>query len=176
MACRVGLAADDCISDHYLPPMRGWAEAGGGRAPCPACGSGRAISVQVKTGRVVWNSHCDCDRDVIGEAISNLVTCYRHPARRTRKPAPDLSELQALMLDRSITINALRLGALEALGMSTAEAAEKLSLPRRTFYDAVRKLAQNRRSRGVRILALDARASSANPRTKPQVKRLHNAA
>jgi hypothetical protein len=172
VACRVGLVADDCVSDHFLPPLDGRPEPSGSRAPCPVCGTRRAISIQVKNGRPVWNAHCDpsCDRDAIGKAIAAAVPCYRHPDRRSRKPAPDLDELHALLTDRSIPVNALRLGALEALGMSTAEAAEKLKLPRRTFYDAVRILAQSRRSRGVRILALVERANSANARTKPQVK------
>ena len=171
-ACLVGMTAADCIADHWLPALGGLPEPGSGRAPCPVCGTSRALSVQVRGGRPVWCAHCDpaCDRAAIGAAIAAAVACYSVPRRR-RRPRPDLDELRALLLDTSLPPNALRLGALAALGIGTAEAAEMLKMPKRSYYDAVRILAQNRRSRGVRILAQDARATSANSRAKPQVRR-----
>lgn len=169
MTCRVGLTAADCITDHWLPALKGRPEPSGGRAPCPVCGTARALSVQPLRGRAVWNSHCECDRTEVGQAIADRVICYTVPRRR--KPVPDLAELEALVLDDSVTINALRLGALLALGMPVAEAAEKLKLPRATWYNAVRILGQSRRSRGVRILGQDAHTTSPKTRTKPQVRR-----
>ena len=51
----------------------------------------------------------------------------------------------ALLLDPNVTPNALRLGMLRLLGMSTDDAAAKLGLKRSTRYDAIRILGQNRR-------------------------------
>ena len=168
-ACLVGMCAADCIADHWLPALGGLPERSSGRAPCPVSGTARALSIQVRGGRPVWCAHCQCDRAEVGAAIAAAVTCYSVPRRR--RPRPDLDELRALLLDTSIPPNALRLGALAALGMGTAEAADMLKMPKRSYYDAVQKLAQNRRSRGVRILAQDTRATSANSRAKPQVRR-----
>jgi hypothetical protein len=170
-ACLVGMRAADCITDHWLPALDGRAVPAGWRAPCPVCSTPRALSIQVRGGRPVWCAHCDpsCDRAAIIAAIADRVACFSVPRRR--RPAPDLAEVRALLLDTSLPPNALRLGVLVALGMGAAEAADQLKMPRRTYYDAVRILAQNRRSRGVRILALGARASSANSRAKPQVRR-----
>lgn len=147
MACRTGLVAEDCIADHFLPPLKGRAERSGSRAPCPVCGSPRAISIQAKNNRPVWNQHCECERDVVSKSIAGIVACYQHAGRRTRKPQPDLELLQALLLDQDVPGSALRLGCLRAIGMPEKEIRENLGLPRRTYYFAVQWLAQNRRSR-----------------------------
>ncbi len=169
--CITGWDAQDCITDHWLPPLKGRMEPSGGRAPCRRCNAKRPpISIQVKNGRLVWDSHCECNPEDIGQDIAAAVPCYTHRTRRPRKPPADLEEIRALVLDRDVTVNALRLGVLEALGMSSAEAAEILKLPRKTLSDARRKLATNRRSRGRRILATVKDPPVAKTRHKPQVR------
>lgn len=76
-------------------------------------------------------------------ALARLVPCW--PAQAGRGQSVDKDTLIALMLDKSVPVNAIRLGALRALGMPEQEIREKLAMPRRTYYDAVRILAQNRR-------------------------------
>lgn len=142
-SCRTGLVAEDCISDHYLPPLKGWPEPAGARAPCPVCHTHRGISVQIRNKRVTWNQHCKkCDRPDVGQAISSLVPCE---ARRARKSAPDADELIWLALS-SLPPTALRLGLLEMAGMSTTAALDKLGVARQNRYRVVSALRQNRRS------------------------------
>jgi hypothetical protein len=174
--CITGDLGRDCLFYHFLPPLKGRPKAGGGRAPCPVCRADRAIKFDLIGARPVWEAHCECDDEIVGLAIAAAVACYTHRKKRARKPAADLEEVQALALDRDVTVNALRLGVLEALGMSTAEAAEILKLPRRTLGDARRILAESRRSRGRRILATLPESKVAKTRQKPQVRRGHKAA
>jgi hypothetical protein len=174
--CRVGFDAEDCLSDHWLRPLKGRPVPSGGRAPCPVCGTDRSISIQVRSGRVVWNRHaCECGENVIGQAIAAAVACYRHPARRTRKPRPDLERVEALLLDKSVPPNALRIGGLLALGKNMTEILRELKIPRSTYYDAVRILGQKPRSPSVRILGQDARASGPNSRTQLLARRVGKA-
>lgn len=175
-ACIAGDPGQDCLSRDWLPQLKGRPTASGGRAPCPVCHRDRVVKIDLVNGRPVWEAHCPCGDDIVGPAIAAVVACYTHRKRRTRKPPADLEEVQALALDRGVTVNALRLGVLEALGMSTAEAAEILKLPRKTFSDARRILAQSRRSRGRRILATAPDPEAAKSRHKPQVRRSHKAA
>ena len=178
MPCGGGLEPSDCIADHWCPPLAGRKEHAGWRAPCPACEANRALSIQVRGGRIVWKSHCDppCDRDTIGKAISAAVPCCTTATRHPRKPAVNLEQIQALLLDKSVPPNALRIGCLQALGMNMKEIVRELGIPRSTYYDAVRILGQKPRSRSVRKLGQDASANSPNSRTKPQVKGLRNVA
>lgn len=178
MPCGGGLEPPDCIADHWCPPLDARKEHAGWRAPCPVCAAIRALSIQVKGGRIVWNSHCDppCDRDAIGKALTAAVPCYTATARRARKPPVNLEQIQALLLDKSVPPNALRIGCLQALGMSMKEIVRELGIPRSTYSNAVRILGQKPRSRSVRKLGQDASANSSNSRTKPQVNGLRNVA
>lgn len=154
MPCGLAGDAELDILEHWtaLPGAR--MEPVGLRADCPVCGAYRGLSVQDKGHRYPdWKNHCECDRSEVRAKLAAILPgCVS--ARYAPRHAADAEEIVALVLDRSVTINALRLGCLRALGMSEKEAKEKLALPRRTYYDAVRILAQNRRSHLVRILAL----------------------
>jgi hypothetical protein len=174
--CLTGDSGGACLENHWLPPLKGRSTPSGGRAPCLVCGTGRAIKIDLIGGRPVWEAHCECGDEIVGPAIAEVVACYAHRRKRVRKPAADLEEIRALVLDRAVTVNALRLGVLEALGVSTAEAAEILKLPRKTLSDARRILAVNRRSRGRRILATLPNPEVAKTRHKAQVKGPHKAA
>ena len=76
-----------------------------------------------------------------------MVACYEWTPPRSRKTAPDLDRIRALLLDKEIPASALRLGCLRAMGVPEKEIRKELGLPKRTYYFAVQWLAQNRRSR-----------------------------
>ena len=148
-SCIVGFDAKDCITDHWAKPLNGWAEPAGVRAWCPVRDhhSDRAqLSVQAKHGRAVWFSHCGCPDERIGRVIAAKVPCYTWSPPR-RKRGPDVELARELLLDKSLPPNALRIGALLALGMDMKEITRALEMPRSTYYDAVRILGQRPRSR-----------------------------
>jgi hypothetical protein len=176
--CLTGLEPKDCRSDHYLPVLGGWMEKAGGRAPCPECHSERAISAQIRNRQVVTNSFCDCPPDVVDKAIAVRVPCHAR-RRGARDPAAGLGQLAALLLDKSLPPNALRIACLLTLGMPGPQIREKLALSKQSWSDAVRILGQNRRSASaapVRIPGPPANAKSPDSRTEPQVRKVHKAA
>lgn len=169
MPCVTRETAADCIADHWLPNLDGRAEPAGGRAPCPVCGTLRALLIQTPHGRVVWNAFCDppCDREAISAAIAERVACYSYSARGRRQHAPDLDELRGLLTDPAIPPAARQVAGLRALGISETDIRRDLKvnvpggLSRATYYRAVSFLRQKPRSR----------SHSPNPRTNPQVRR-----
>ena len=74
----------------------------------------------------------------IRAAFADLLPCWK--GRKPRRAAIDRDELAALLLDKSLPPNALRVAGLRALGMPEAQIRAKLRLPKRTYYDAVRIL------------------------------------
>ena len=151
MAC--GWEPPDCIAAHWSPTLKGHAEKATSRAPCPLCGEARRLSYWPEGRSVRWKNHCGCKRDAVRAKLADLLPgCVS--ARYQPRHAVDRDEVVSLVLDKAVTINALRLGCLRAVGMTEKEAKEKLGLPRQTYYDAVRILVQSRRSRLVRILGL----------------------
>ena len=163
MPCVTGQTAGDCITDHWLDRLDGRREPAGAHARCPLCGTGRALSITPLNGRVVWHNHCDCAREAVSQALTDLVACYTG-RRQRRQHAPDHARIQALLLDKSIPPNALRVGCLLAYGMTMQAIVTELKIPKSTYYDAVRILGQHRRSEGVR------QVSSPRTRTTPQVR------
>jgi hypothetical protein len=149
-----GLLPADCITDHWCPPLSARREPAGWRAPCPVCGSPRGLSIQVKGRYPAWNLHCKCDRADVQPELDTLVPCRSSSGRRAKKSAPDPDELMAIITDKSIPPNALRVALLRCYGMSAAEIRFMLGLPKSTYYDTVRILGLNRRSALVRILGL----------------------
>lgn len=111
MAC--GLLAEDCIITHWMPVLDGHREGAGWRAPCPVCRSGRALSVQVKGRGPAWNLFCSCERAEIRSRLAAMLPgCVS--ARYSPRHAIDRDEIIALVLDKNVTVNALRLGCLRA--------------------------------------------------------------
>ena len=94
----------------------------------------------------VWFCHCGCPEELVGRAIAKAVPCCTWSPPR-RKRGPDLELARELLLDKSLPPNALRIGALLALGMDMKEITRALEIPRSTYYDAVRILGQRPRSR-----------------------------
>ncbi len=140
-----GLPAADCITDHWCPVLGGWKEPAGWRAPCPACGSKRALSIQVKGPRPSWNVLCTCDRTEVRAKLAELLpSCVS--ARYTPKHTAGPDELISIILDKSLPPNALRVLLLHELGMSTSDIRSKLALPKQSWSDVVRILGRNRRS------------------------------
>ncbi len=139
------LDAESCATGHCCPAFGGHREPGW-RADCPLCQAERALFWKVQNGRVRFRSFCaDHDEDMVLPALAErLPECVSVRSRRGR---PDAAELEALALDKTITPNALRMAILRELGWGTRRIAGELKLPRRTYYDAVRILAQRPRSR-----------------------------
>jgi hypothetical protein len=143
VAC--GWLPEDCCTDHWSATLHGHKEKATWRAPCPLCASSRVLSYWPEGRYVRWKNHCKCDRDAVRAKLAEMLPgCVS--ARYRPKHAVDCDEVISLALDKTVTVSALRLGCLRAMGMPEKEAKEKLGLPRRTYYDAVRILAHHRRS------------------------------
>lgn len=153
MRCGFKWEAKPCIADHWLRvPSFKLEKSGDGphwRGCCPGCGGELEVSDKGKT--VAWNCHGrnPCDHAVLRPILWSLVLCQVTPKSGTAKRTVDTwerdAEMVSLILDPDIQPAALRVGLLQMLGMSTAEARAKLGLPRSTYYDALRILGQRRR-------------------------------
>lgn len=142
MAC--GLLAEDCIVCHWMPALDGRREPAGWRAPCPACGMPRGLSVTTGGRYPKWNLFCPCDRDKVRARLAELLPdCVK---ARPRQTAVDSAALAAYALDRSIPELALRVLMLEMSGMGTAEACDRLGISRAQRYRTVSQVRQHRRS------------------------------
>lgn len=144
MAC--GFDPQSCIVEHWMPVLSGRREPAGWRAPCPVCGTARALSIQPKGRYPAWNLHCGCDRDDVHAKLAALLPGCISSRRRAKKSAPDPGELVQIVLDTSLTPAALRVALLQHLGMSSTEIRIRLAMPKQTWSDVVRILGQNRRS------------------------------
>lgn len=148
MPCVTGDKAEDCAIEHWCHPLRGFREGKGWRAPCPlGHGDNRVLSFWIERQSIRWCCHhADCDRRSAHRALVKLVGgCVPGYRDRTR-PAADIEAATALLYDKSLPPNALRLVVLRALGQTEKEIRDGLKLPRQTFSDAVRVLGQTRRS------------------------------
>ena len=144
MPCVNGDTGRDCINHHWLAALGGGkGEDAGWRADCPACGAGRALSLTLSHGRVIWHHFCSCAETAVGQQIIAKVACYT--GRKRRVPAIDRDELIGLTLDlaadKTLGTAARHLALLRFAGMSTPDAAAALKLPPRTRRDAVNQLA-----------------------------------
>lgn len=145
MACGLGFTPAQCAEDHWRRVLGGTKEPNHWRAPCPVCKRPRNLEISLKGGGVIarcWTKPV-CDKAELRDALDEIVPC-RTPRKR-RRPAVDYDELTAILLDKSLPPNAMRLGGLRALGMPEKQIKEKLAFPRQTYYDAVRILGQRRR-------------------------------
>jgi ssDNA-binding Zn-finger/Zn-ribbon topoisomerase 1 len=141
----------ECAIQHLAPNLglRCRQEGAVWAGPCPACGGSHCLTLTIEGRRKLW--HCNrrpqCSQEAVLSAVAAVLPGCISPPRRARKPArpADPDELITLILDRSVTGNALRLGLLRMLGMTTAEAAGKLGMPKSTRYDALRILGRPRR-------------------------------
>ena len=137
MACGLGFTAEECARDHWERCLDGGKEGKHYRFRCPVCGGARNLEVTVKGDSIAyrcWRKPA-CDKAALRAELADLLPCWSGP--KPRRTALDRDELVALMLDKSLPPNALRLAALRALGMPEAQIRAKLNLPRRTYYDAV---------------------------------------
>lgn len=175
MACLSGLDPTDCAIEHWCPPLDARAEKVGWRAPCPVCRTLRALSVQVKSRRIVWNHHCDCDRKVITKMLRTAVPCAA-TTRQTKGPGPNLDELWDILRDRSLPPTAMRIAGMRVLGASNEEIMRELEIPRSTYYRAVSILGQKPRSAQSQKRDTSQTQTSLSNETKPQVTGLHKAA
>jgi hypothetical protein len=121
-------------------------ERAGLRADCPGCGKHRGLSAQVKGRYVTWNlPTCACARDTVRVKLAAaLPGCLS--VRYAPRTAVNRDVLMALMLDKSLPPNALRVAVLLELGMKTPDIRSKLGLSRQRWSEVVRIIGQNRRS------------------------------
>lgn len=173
MGCGLRGEGELDLLEHWttLPGAR--MERAGLRADCPGCGKHRGLSAQVKGRYVSWNlPACMCDRDEVRPKLAAaLPGCLS--VRYTPRTAVNRDALIALMLDKSLPPVALRVAALQALGMRTPEIRSKLGLSRQRWSEVVRITGQNRRS-ALPGTCPDFRTAPAPQcpdfRTEPQVK------
>jgi len=152
MTCGLGFPPDLCAEDHWGRSLDGGKEGEHYRFRCPVCGAPRALEVTVKGPGIIYRCWYNppgskrvrpgCPTEAIRAELADLLPCWK--GRKPRRAAPDRDELVALLLDKSLPPNALRVAGLRALGMPEAQIRAKLKLPKRTYYDAVRILARNR--------------------------------
>lgn len=128
MACAFGEHAKDCAILHWCPKLGGRAEASGWRAPCPLCGTKRAIEFGVHGSGIRWNSFCgEHSKDTLRPAMRELLGACM-PGKSA--PAPiDREKLITLMLS-SLPPMSMRLAVLEMTGMGTTEALDRLGVRR----------------------------------------------
>jgi hypothetical protein len=143
---RCGLAAADCLAEHWSRTLDGfYRERSGWRATCPLCHTPRALSIQDDRGRVVWNCHHApaCDRDTIRAKLAELLpACLSAGNMR----GTHIQAVEALLTDKTLPPNALRVAALLELGWTAERIRDELKMPRSTWADAVRILGQRPRS------------------------------
>jgi hypothetical protein len=145
VACGLGFTAGQCAEDHWIRSLEGGKEASHYRFRCPVCGGKRNLEVTVKGGTLAYRCWRDpaCTTAEIRAELADLLPCWQ--GRKPRRRTPDLDALTAILLNKSLPPNALRLAALRELGMTEAQIKAKLRFPRQTYYDAVRILAAHRR-------------------------------
>jgi hypothetical protein len=129
-APRCGLLAVDCAIDHWAPALGGRREPVGWRAPCPICGTERALEWDVPVRTIRWHSFCnEHDQESLRPALAKLLPSCIPPHRKTRPPI-DHDDLIALALDTGIPPMTLRLAILRLAGVGTREALDKLGVRR----------------------------------------------
>jgi hypothetical protein len=145
VACALEFTAEQCADDHWKRALEGGKEGRHYRFRCPVCGVARALEVTVKGESIAyrcWHKPA-CDKERLRAELADLLPCWK--GRKPRRAAPDRDELVALLLDKSLPPNALRVAMLRALGMPEAQIRAKLKLPKRTYYDAVQILSSRPR-------------------------------
>lgn len=144
MSC--GLDPESCICEHWMPILGGRREPSGWRAPCPVCGNGRVLSVQVTGRRAAWKNHCPCDRDDVRLKLAALLPgCVA--SRYTPRRSVDRGDLIGIITDRTIPDgNALRVALLQALGVPAPQIKKSLGLSKQRWSEVVRNSGRNRRS------------------------------
>ena len=179
MACGLGFPAEQCAEDHWCRVLVGGKVGQHYRFRCPVCGKPDCLEVTVKPSGIIYRCWYDptrgksrrpgCPTEAIRAELADLLPCWK--GRKPRRRAIDPDELAAILLDKSLPPNALRIAGLRALGVPEAQIRAKLKIPERTYYDALRILAGKRWSAGLRILALPTRLiGTANSRGKIQVR------
>ena len=153
MACGLGFAAEECADDHWCRSLDGGKEGEHYRFRCPVCGKERCLEVTVKGGGIVYRCWYDptrgkrrrpgCPTEAIRAELADLLPCWK--GRKPRRAMPERDELVALLLDKSLPPNALRVAGLRLLGMPEAQIRARLKMPKRTYYDAVTTLSRSRR-------------------------------
>lgn len=129
MACATGLLAEDCAIQHWCPATDARREGAGWRAPCPACGTKRALEFDVPGKSIRWNSFCgEHDKDALRPVLRDLLGgCL--PGKGGQAAPIDHDALIQLAL-AEMPPTSLRLAMLEMAGMSTPDALDKLGIRR----------------------------------------------
>lgn len=154
MTCSLGFTAEECAKDHWERALDGGKVGKHYRFRCPVCGKDGCLEVTVKSTGIVYRCWYDpsrgqnkkrrpgCPTEAVRAELADLLPCWK--GRKPRRRAPDRDELVALLLDKTLPPNALRIAGLRALGMPEAQIRVKLKIPERTYYDALRILAGKR--------------------------------
>lgn len=152
MACGLGFPDDLCAEDHWKRVLGGDKVGQHWRLRCPVCGKDGCLEVTVRSTGILYRCWYDptrgtkrrpgCPTEAIRAELAGLLPCWK--GRKPRRRALDRDELVAIMLDKSLPPNALRVATLRALGMPEAQIRAKLAMPRRTYYDAIEILRRPR--------------------------------
>ena len=153
MACGLGFPAEQCAEDHWCRSLEGGKVGSHYRFRCPVCGKQGCLEVTVKGSSIIYRcwykppgskrERPGCATEAVRAELARLLPCWK--GRKPRRAAPDADELVALLLDKSLPPNALRIAGLRALGMPEAQIRAKLAMPKRTYYDAIGILSRSRR-------------------------------
>jgi hypothetical protein len=153
VACGFDFPLDLCAEDHWKRALGGELVGQHYRLTCPVCNKPACLEVSVKAASIVYRcwykppgskrEKPGCRTEDIRAELARLLPCWK--GRKPRRSAPDPDELVALLLDKSLPPNALRIAGLRALGMPEAQIRAKLAMPKRTYYDAVTILSRPRK-------------------------------
>lgn len=137
MACPFGEPAKDCAILHWCDALDGRPEGTGWRAPCPLCGTKRAIEFDVHGKSVRWNSFCgEHSKEALRFTMRELLGgCL--PGKSEVVPA----DLAALALS-GLPPMAVKVRLLEMSGLSTTAALDKLGVDRTSRYRIRNQLSQ----------------------------------
>lgn len=153
MACAFGFPPDLCIKDHWCRVLDGGKVGQHYRFTCPVCGKRGCLEVTAKASGIAYRcwyvppgskkERQGCRTEDIRAELAATLPCWK--GRKPRRPAPDYDEMAALLLDQSLTLAALRIAGLRAIGMPEAQIRAKLGIPQRTYYHAIGIISRSRR-------------------------------
>ena len=144
-----GLDAEGDVILHWTPSLDGHKERHQEsgtvrwRADCPRCRADRSFWYWPAGRYIRYRSYCPCEKPDLQRCLFELLPgCIE--ARYRGRHRIEADELIAILLDKSLPPNALRVACLQELGMSTADIRAKLGLAKQSWSDVVRVLGRNR--------------------------------
>jgi hypothetical protein len=129
------------------------------------------LKVDVKGSTVVWDCKREpaCDREAIHAELTRLLPYCIGTQRPARGEQLSTGVIEALALDKTLTLNSLRVMLLLEAGWTAERIRAELKMPRQSWSDIVRALG-HKRPINVRAVGRPVNQKCPSGRTAPQVK------